>query len=60
MHPHPTVDTARMLFVIGTDTFGLERAIRLFPFRTGISVPDWIIVGDAADAIGAAGIVGTG
>ena len=49
-----------MLFVIATDTFGLERAIRLFPFRTGISVPDWIVISDAADAVGAAGIVGTG
>lgn len=49
-----------MLFIIATDAFGLERAMRLFPFRTGVTVPDWIVVGDAADAIGAAGVVGAG
>jgi hypothetical protein len=60
MHPHPTVDIASMLFIMATDAFGLERAMRLFPFRTGVTVPDWIVVGDAADAIGGAGVVGAG
>lgn len=38
---------AKMLLLQSTDTSdtGLERVTRLFPIRTGVPVPDWIIVG---------------
>lgn len=49
-----------MLFICGTDEAGLERALRLFPFRTGVTVPDWLFVGEEADQLGAAGVVGAG
>jgi len=47
LHPHPLNSHAKMLLLQSTDTLGigLERAARLFPIRTGIPVPDWIIVG---------------
>ncbi|KAF5391841.1 hypothetical protein D9757_001678 [Collybiopsis confluens] len=48
LHPHPISSRAKMLLLQSTDDSGagLERAARLFPIRTGIPVPDWIIVGD--------------
>lgn len=49
-----------MVFIQSTDTAGLERAFRLFPIRTGIAVPDWVVIGSHADRIGAAGILGAG
>ena len=49
-----------MLFVIHNDKNGLERASRLFPIRTGVAVPDWIIVGDKMDNFGAGGVKGAG
>lgn len=49
-----------MLFILSTDSYGLERAARLFPIRTGITVPDWLVVGESADSIGAAGVIGAG
>ena len=39
---------------------GLERAIRLFPIRTGVLSPDWLVVDGRADTIGAAGVQGAG
>ncbi|KIK63771.1 hypothetical protein GYMLUDRAFT_71889 [Collybiopsis luxurians FD-317 M1] len=47
LHPHPTNSRAKMLLLQSTDSkgSGLERAARLFPIRTGVPVPDWIIVG---------------
>jgi hypothetical protein len=43
------------LHVWGLDDFGLERAVRLFPFRTGLAGPEWIVVGDTPGEILAAG-----
>jgi len=60
LHPHPTSGTANMLFISGTDAYGLERAARLFPVRTGIAVPDWLIVDGWADDVGFAGVIGAG
>jgi hypothetical protein len=42
------------------DELALERALRLFPIRTGIAVPEWIVLHPHADSIGAAGVVGAG
>jgi hypothetical protein len=49
-----------VLFLQSTDTEGLERALRLFPIRTGVTVPDWLVVDGRADRIGAAGTEGAG
>jgi len=59
-HPHPVQLKSMALFLSGTDEEGLERALRLFPFRTGVAVPDWVIVGKEADVVGAAGVIGAG
>lgn len=42
---HPLERGRLALIVCGTDEEGLERAARLFPYRTGVGQPDWIIVG---------------
>ena len=39
---------------------GLERALRLFPLRTGLAVPDWIVVGEGADSMGMGGVEAAG
>ncbi|KAH7107482.1 hypothetical protein BKA62DRAFT_683529 [Auriculariales sp. MPI-PUGE-AT-0066] len=49
-----------IVFVAGTDPSGLERALRLVPFRTGVPIPEWIAVGEDADELGAGGIIGAG
>ncbi|THH05576.1 hypothetical protein EW145_g4691 [Phellinidium pouzarii] len=59
-HPHPMSAESAAVFLAGTDTSGLERALRLFPLRTGIAVPDWVIIGLTADRLGAGGVVGAG
>lgn len=60
LHPHPTSSDALIMFVIGESAEALERAARLFPIRTGITVPSWIILGPAMNELGAAGISGAG
>ena len=45
-----------MLFIIANDQSGLERAVRLFPMRTGLALADWMVIGKLADKLGAAGI----
>ena len=49
-----------MLFIVHNDKDGLERALRLFPIRTGVAVPDWIVVGGKMDNFGAGGVKGAG
>lgn len=53
-----TANTA--LFLQSSDPGGLERALRLFPIRTGVLVPDWLVVDEGADRIGAGGAEGAG
>ncbi|KAH7927731.1 hypothetical protein BV22DRAFT_1110944 [Leucogyrophana mollusca] len=60
LQQHPASERATILFVMSTDQAGLERVARLFPIRTGVSVPDWVVVGAHADRVGAAGIEGAG
>ncbi|KAJ7184189.1 hypothetical protein C8R46DRAFT_1063195 [Mycena filopes] len=60
LHPHPQNADGQMLFLLSTDTAGLERAGRLFPIRTGVTVPDWLITSSRADSVGAAGVLGAG
>jgi hypothetical protein len=49
-----------MLFMISSDMLGLERLARLFPIRTGVTVPSWVVLNGDSDHIGAAGIRGAG
>ncbi|KAJ6500423.1 hypothetical protein C8R45DRAFT_67979 [Mycena sanguinolenta] len=60
LHPHPQDPNGQMLFLLSTDTAGLERAGRLFPIRTGVTVPDWLITSSRADQTGAGGVLGAG
>lgn len=59
LHQHPTYRKANMLFILGDDS-GVERVARLFPMRTGVTVPDWLVVCTDADNVGAGGIKGAG
>ena len=49
-----------MLFMISSDIPGLERLARLFPIRTGVAAPSWMVLNDDCERIGAAGISGAG
>ncbi|KAJ7756820.1 hypothetical protein DFH07DRAFT_473596 [Mycena maculata] len=60
LHPHPRNTEGQMLFLLSTDASGLERAGRLFPIRTGVTVPDWLITSNRAEQIGAGGVIGAG
>ncbi|KAJ7236724.1 hypothetical protein B0H12DRAFT_124090 [Mycena haematopus] len=60
LHPHPHDANGEMLFLLSTDASGLERVGRLFPIRTGVTVPDWLITSSRADQIGAGGVLGAG
>lgn len=60
LHPHPTNSDGIALFLRADDDAGMERVVRLFPIRTGITVPDWIVVGPKADIVGAAGVTAAG
>jgi len=60
LHPHPNASDASILFVYAQDDSVLERGLRLFPIRTGVPIPDWVIVTEHADKMGAGGIEGAG
>lgn len=49
-----------MVLIQSTDPAGLEKATRAFPIRTGVAVPDWLVIGARADQTGAAGVMGAG
>ncbi|KAL5490095.1 hypothetical protein ACEPAI_4928 [Sanghuangporus weigelae] len=65
-HPHPTSPTGSVVFLSGTSLLtdpgsqGFERVLRLLVPRTGIAVPDWIIVRKDIDRLGAGGVIGAG
>lgn len=60
LHPHPTNPAALALVLFADDERSLERVLRLFPIRTGITVPDWLVVSDEADKLGTGGVVSAG
>lgn len=67
LRSHPILVGGKIVFLQSTDDSkadgddsGLEKVLRLFPIRTGITVPDWVIIGPLADVMGAAGVVGAG
>lgn len=49
-----------MVFLLYNSVSSLERALRLFPYRTGVAVPDWLVAGEKMDSIGAGGIEAAG
>lgn len=59
-HPHPSNPRGLMLFMDGMDDAALERVLRLAAPRTGIAVPDWIIISEEADRKGMGGVIGAG
>ncbi|KAL6309159.1 hypothetical protein BKA93DRAFT_821973 [Sparassis latifolia] len=60
LHSHPVLSTGLMLFIYALDESGLERGIRLFPTRTGVTLPDFLVIGPQADTIGAGAVEATG
>lgn len=60
LQPHPLSPARLMLSIFSYDAAGLERALRLFPIRTGTTVPDWIVLSPNTDFTGAAGTVAAG
>ncbi|KFH61907.1 hypothetical protein MVEG_12241 [Podila verticillata NRRL 6337] len=48
------------VIIAGIDAQGLETAARLFPKRTGLLVPDWIVTGPEMPWKGAGGILAAG
>ncbi|KAF8976537.1 hypothetical protein BGZ46_008181 [Entomortierella lignicola] len=48
------------MVIAGLDTDGLETAARLFPKRTGLLVPDWVVTGPEMAWKGAGGILAAG
>ena len=49
-----------MLVLAASDNAALERLVRLFPMRTGIAVPDWLIITPSADQFSAVGVRAAG
>ncbi|KAF9001962.1 hypothetical protein BDQ17DRAFT_1281013 [Cyathus striatus] len=60
LHPNPLEKQSVILFCLYEDLENLERAARLFPIRTGVAVPSWIMIHRSADVVGAAGVHGAG
>ena len=60
LHPHPSVTDASVLFLYAQDGSALERGLRLFPIRTGVPIPDWVVTTERADEVGSGGIEGMG
>jgi len=59
-HPHPTNVEGIVVFMLAEDPNSLERVLRLFPVRTGVPVPAWLVLTKESDQLAAAGIVGAG
>lgn len=60
LHPHPGNSNANILFLSAEDEAGMESIVNLFPIRTGVAVPDWVIVSKTTGVVGAAGVKGAG
>ena len=60
LHPHPISSEGLTLVMYAESGLDLERILRLFPLRTGLAIPDWIIVSKRADVTGAGGVEGAG
>ncbi|KAJ8699615.1 hypothetical protein PTI98_002711 [Pleurotus ostreatus] len=57
--PHPSLPST-VLLLSSNEGAGLERAYRQFPLRTGVTTPDWLVMSEGVDNMGAAGLDGAG
>ncbi|KAL4262942.1 Peptidase S9 prolyl oligopeptidase catalytic domain-containing protein [Pleurotus pulmonarius] len=57
--PHPALPST-VLLLSSNEGAGLERAYRQFPLRTGVTTPDWLVMSEDVDNMGAAGLDGAG
>src|ERR1700737_1287568 len=57
---HPLPRSRLLLSICGTDQKGMEKAVRLFPYRTGSGQPDWIVVGPQMGVQGVQGVKAMG
>jgi len=60
LQSHPTRHKGLACILVGTDDEGLELAARLFPLRTGVPVPEWVVIGEDSRWKGAGGFLGAG
>ncbi|TFK25060.1 hypothetical protein FA15DRAFT_687246 [Coprinopsis marcescibilis] len=60
LHPHPSSYGGVMLFMAHSGLDSLERLGKLFPIRTGVAAPAWVIAGPSMDRLGASGLEGAG
>ncbi|KAF8502452.1 hypothetical protein JB92DRAFT_2740590 [Gautieria morchelliformis] len=61
LHPHPSSPDRLILFLCANGGNGLERAARLLlPIRTGVPLPEFLIIGGEADTWGVGGLRGGG
>ncbi|KAI0798096.1 hypothetical protein C8Q75DRAFT_34633 [Abortiporus biennis] len=63
LHPHPLRPTGLSLIIYpGSHDLdaNLERGRKLFPIRTGVPIPDWVILDETVDSISLGGIRGAG
>ena len=60
LHPHPSSAAGLVLVMYAVDQGGLEKAVRLFPIRTGVASPDWMLLSERTDTLGAGGVEGAG
>ena len=59
-HPHPNDPLGLILIVFAYNRTHMENILRLVPLRTGVAVPDWIIIDSNLNHLGAAGVIGAG
>ena len=57
---HPLARSRVLIIICGTDQLGLEKAAKLFPYRTGVGQPDWIVVGSKIGVQGMQGVEAMG
>ncbi|CAG8515817.1 2966_t:CDS:10 [Funneliformis caledonium] len=57
---HPYKFSQLSLIISGTDLSGLDQIAKLFPKRTGVPIPDWIITGSETKWKGVGGLLGAG
>ena len=60
LYRHPTHPDAATLFLRAEDESGMENVLRLFPIRTGVFGPDWMVISSETATLGAAGVTGAG
>lgn len=62
LHPHPVHENpdGLVLFILSNKHESLEQLARLFPIRTGVAGPSWVVTSSLLDQIGAGGVRGTG